>query len=133
MLELLRSPSRSAAGAIFYVTVGTLMVIWAGLAYYFFVFPMPDPPPWQKFACFGTVLSGIAISLIGLLFGTIGREAKSADNTVGVAPAGPIVPMVASPVNPVAVADGRIVSQSTGRLIETTPAVVQNDVTSAVR
>jgi len=99
MFELLRSPSRSARGAIAYVTVGTLMVIWAGLWYWFFV--TPQSPGMHKFLCVGIILSGFAIGIIGLLFGMIGRGAKAADNAVGVAPAGPIAPVVASaPVVP---------------------------------
>lgn len=103
MFELLRNQSRSAAGAIGYVTLGTLMVIWAGLWYGYFLYPDPNPPAWQKFACVGIILSGVAIGAIGLLFGLIGRGAKAADTTVGVAPVGP-VPVVATNVAPVGVA-----------------------------
>lgn len=94
MLEMMRNQSRSAAGAIKYVTIGTLMIIWAGLWYFFFVLPIPNASPTHKFICVGTILSGIAIVLIGLLFGSIGRGAKGADTTTGVAP---VVPMVAAP------------------------------------
>ncbi len=85
MFELLRGQSRSAAGAIWYVTIGVLMMIWAGLWYYYFLWPVPNPPRWQTFTCVGTILSGLAIGSIGLLFGLIGRGAKAADTTVGVA------------------------------------------------
>ncbi len=98
MFELLRSQSRSAAGAIVYVTVGTLMVIWSGLWYFYFLFPEPNPPTWQKFACVGMILSGFAIGGIGLLFGLIGRGAKGADTTVGVAANVPAVPIVSTNV-----------------------------------
>jgi len=91
MFELLKSQSRSASGAILYVTVGTLLIIWSGLTYYYFLMDTPDAPAWQKFACVGTILSGLAIASIGLLFGLIGRTAKAADNAVGVAPVGPMV------------------------------------------
>ena len=85
MFELFRNQSRSAAGAIKYVTIGTLMIIWAGLWYYYFLMPVPNAPTWQKFTCVGTILSGFAIGAIGLLFGLIGRGAKAADTTVGAA------------------------------------------------
>src|SRR5690349_679322 len=105
MLEVFRSPSRSAAGAITYVTVGTLMVIWAGLWYYYFLRPLPNPPAWQSYLCMATICSGVAIGVIGLLFGMIGRGAKAADNTVGgvdtnpaVATPGVSTPIVATPV-----------------------------------
>ena len=88
MLELFRNQSRSAAGAIKYVTIGTLLIIWAGLWYYYFLMPVPNAPTWQKFTCVGTILSGCAIAAIGLLFGLIGRGAKAADTTVGAASSG---------------------------------------------
>lgn len=102
MIELFRAQSRSAAGAIVYVTAGTLMIIWAGLWYYYFLAPAPNPPIWQKFACVGTILSGFAIGVIGLLFGLIGRGAKGADTTVGAAATGaaiPAIPVVRSGAN----------------------------------
>jgi len=88
MFELFRNQSRSAAGAIKYVTVGTLLIIWAGLWYYYFLMPVPNAPAWQKYACVGTILSGIAIAAIGLLFGLIGRGAKAADTTVAATSSG---------------------------------------------
>ena len=91
MFELLKSPSRSAAGAILYVTIGLLLIIWSGLWYYYYITPEPAPPTFQRFVCVGLMLSGLVITAIGLLFGLIGRRAKSADTTVGVAPAGPVV------------------------------------------
>jgi uncharacterized BrkB/YihY/UPF0761 family membrane protein len=97
MFELLRNQSRSASGAILYFTIGTLMVIWSGLWYYFFLLPDPNPPTQQTFLCVGIILSGIAIAAIGLLFGLIGRGAKAADTTVGVVTAEPIAPSI--PVN----------------------------------
>ena len=98
MFALLRNQSKSAAGAITYVTIGTLLTIWAGLWYYYFIMPDPNAPTWQRFACTGVLLSGLAVAAIGLLFGLIGRRAKAADNTVGVAHPGPVIPMVAGGV-----------------------------------
>lgn len=94
MFELFRNQSRSAAGAIKYVTIGTLLIIWAGLWYYYFLMPVPNAPTWQKFTCVGTILSGFAIAAIGLLFGLIGRGAKAADTTVGAASSGPAASVV---------------------------------------
>ena len=102
MLNLFRSQSRSAAGAITYVTIGTLMMIWAGLWYDYFLMPVPNPPAWQMFACVGTILSGFAIAAIGLL---IGRGAKAANTTVGVASAGPVAHNVLSAPSSLRAAD----------------------------
>jgi hypothetical protein len=110
MFGLLRNQSRSAAGAIGYVTVGTLMVIWAGLWYYYFLMPEPNPPAWQKFACVGTIMSGFAIGSIGLLFGLIGRGAKGADTTVGIAPVSSEVPVASAGEGSVGVVSTPVVS-----------------------
>ena len=96
MFGIFRGQSRSASGAILYVTIGALMVIWSGLWYYYFLRPQDNPPAWQSFACIGTILSGSTIALIGLLFGMIGRGAKAADTTVAIAPSNPAVSVIPS-------------------------------------
>ena len=93
MLDYLRTQSKSAAGAITYVTVGTLLMIWSGLYYYFFLMREPNPSPEQSFTCLGIILSGFAIAAIGLLFGLIGRGAKAADHMVA---AGTVTPVAAA-------------------------------------
>lgn len=98
MFEMLRAQSRSAFGAILYVTVGVLMMIWAGLYYYFYLSDASRPSDWQNFLCVGTLLSGLAVAAIGLLFGLIGGTAKGADTNVGVAPAGPVAPVIGTGV-----------------------------------
>jgi hypothetical protein len=92
MFSFLRQPSRSATGAIRYVTVGVLLMIWAGLWYWYWIRGNPNAERWQEFTCVGILLSGVAVTVIGLLFGTIGGGAKQADNTVGVATTTPAVP-----------------------------------------
>ncbi len=115
MFELFRSQSRSAAGAIVYVTIGTLMVIWSGLRYYYFILPAQSPPAWQSYACVSTIFSGIAIAVIGLLFGAIGRGAKEADNTVGMATTNIPTPVV----QPVAV----VPQAGSSRILQTSASV----------
>ena len=91
MFSFMRQPSRSAFGAIRYVTVWVLLMIWAGLWYYYFLRGNPNAPAWQEFMCIGIMLSGLAVTVIGMLFGVIGAGAKGADNTVGVANTTPVV------------------------------------------
>jgi uncharacterized BrkB/YihY/UPF0761 family membrane protein len=124
MLELLRSPSRSAATAILYVTIGTLMVIWAGLWYFYFLMPQTAPPAWEKFACVGTILSGCAIAVIGFLFGSIGRDAKAADNAVGVASSGSIAPVVAGDVAIPSLVGETVVPVSASRPVTVQPTPI---------
>ena len=106
MPELIRSPSKSAAGAIAYVTVGTLLMVWSVLWYAYFLYNRPDAPVWQRFTCTGMIISGLAVVAIGLLFGLIGREAKVADTTVAVVAPEATVPVVESPAS-VPLPDGR--------------------------
>ncbi len=96
------------------------MVIWVGLWHWLFLMPQTDAPMYQSFFCFGTIPSGFAIGIIGLLFGQVSRGAKAADNTVGVASTGPTIPMVVNPAVPV-VANGVLASSdgvnSTNRVL----------------
>ncbi|HUQ68220.1 MAG TPA: hypothetical protein VM165_01780 [Planctomycetaceae bacterium] len=121
MFEMLRSQSRSAAGAILYVTIGTLMMIWAGLYYYYFLMPLPNPPAWQSFACVGTILSGLAVAAIGLLFGMIGRGAKAADTNVGVASTGLVDPVVRTSVG-----TARVINTPAATVATVAPTSVAN-------
>ncbi|MDZ4683635.1 MAG: hypothetical protein SH850_01020 [Planctomycetaceae bacterium] len=121
MFGLLRDQSRSAAGAIWYVTIGTLLVIWASLWYYYFLMPSPNPPAWQRFACVGTILSGFAIGAIGMLFGLIGRSSKGADTTVGVAAAEPIAAVATPDVSPTVVVSTPSMSASSGAGVPVIP------------
>ena len=88
MFSLMRAPSRSAGNSILYVTVGVLTMIWTAVYFYYI---RNDETSWQHYACVGLLLSGFSVTVIGLLFGSIGGAAKEADNTVGAAPAGPMV------------------------------------------
>ncbi len=122
MFELLRSQSKSASGAILYVTIGTLLMIWSGLWYFYFLRPDPNPPAWQSFTCMGTILSGFAIAAIGLMFGLIGRGAKAADTTVGVA-AAPAIVAPTPVVDPAGVATPGVTTLGVGSApVATAPA-----------
>ena len=121
MFELLRSQSKSASGAILYVTIGTLLMIWSGLWYFYFLRPDPNPPAWESFTCMGTILSGFAIAAIGLMFGLIGRGAKAADTTVGVAATPAVVPTPV--VDPAGVATPGVTTLGVGSApVATAPA-----------
>lgn len=104
MFELFRNQSRSAAHAILYVTVGTLIMIWSILWYALYLRPDPNPSTSQVFLTLGVILSGLAITVIGILFGLIGRSAKAADTTL--ATAAGITPPVASLAPPGAPVQG---------------------------
>lgn len=95
-----RQPSPSTGLAIVYLTVGVLTTIWASVWYYFLSRQQEPVAEWKWYVCLGLLFSGIALSVIGLAVGRIGREAQNAD--VPVAPSNlPAQPAV-QPQAPVA-------------------------------
>jgi hypothetical protein len=113
-----RQPSPSTGISILYLTVGILMTIWSAVWYYFLNKREELPPyDWKYFVCIGLFFSGLAISIIGLLVGRIGKAAQNADIPVGQVtsatvqptgtagqpiPAQPVLAQPAIPVQPVA-------------------------------
>ena len=96
-MGLLRAPSRSAGTAIWFITVGVLMMIWTGVWYYS-MWGVEGTPEGRKYICAGLFFSGLAVAVIGLMIGQIGRAAKRADNTVGTVPTNsPVAPAVVAP------------------------------------
>ena len=91
MTGFFTAPSRTAAMAVIYITVGILTMIWTGV-WYLYVATHAEIADWQKFMCAGFFLSGFAVMVIGLLMGQIGSSAKIADNTIAAETAVPAVP-----------------------------------------
>ncbi len=83
MPTLVRPTSRSAGIAVAYITGGILIMIWTAIWYYAIRNGDSRPAPWKNYVCMGLFLSGLSITIIGLLIGRIGREAKEADNAPG--------------------------------------------------
>jgi len=81
----MRQPSPSSTLAIGYITGGVLLTIWAAVWYYFLSNDESGEPVarWKWYVCIGLLCSGIAIAVIGVLVGRIGREAQHADATIG--------------------------------------------------
>jgi len=78
-----RQPSPSTGIAIMYITVGVLLTIWSAVWYYFLSHRELTSSDWRYFVCAGLFFSGLALMIIGLLVGRIGREAQHADIPVG--------------------------------------------------
>lgn len=107
-----RQPSRSTQLSIMYITVGVLLTIWSSVWYYFLRNSEYPAANWRYYVCIGLLFSGIAVLIIGLLLGRIGREAQHADVPIGymppattpVVPAAPVTAATAAPAAPVATA-----------------------------
>ena len=126
MFNFVRQPSRGAGLAIGYITGGSLAMIWAGIWWHYMRNNGSDAV-WKWYVCTGLFLSGLAVFLIGLFVGRIGKAAKSADANVGVTtPSGTVpvagtpqaavpgaLPQVVMPPAPVAQAPGAVVAPTT--------------------
>jgi hypothetical protein len=66
-----------------YITVGVLLAIWSAVWYYFLQRQDVVSYDWKYFVCIGLFFSGLALGIIGVLIGRIGKAAQHADIPVG--------------------------------------------------
>src|SRR5262245_13211472 len=92
----LRQPSPSSGMAVAYITVGSLAAIW-GAVWLYFLRNEVDAARWQYYVATGVLLSGLALTIIGLLVGRIGQEAQNADVPIGQVTAAEVQPTDAPP------------------------------------
>jgi hypothetical protein len=64
--------------ALTYVTVGTMTVIWSGV-WYVYLLNNPAETQHAYYWCTGFLVTGLALVLIGLGLGWIGRSAQAGD------------------------------------------------------
>ena len=74
-MSILSTPSRAFPASLIYITLGTLIDIWTILSLVFY----PPSTDWGHFLVFGFLVTGIALVIIGLLLGRIGRAARVAE------------------------------------------------------
>jgi hypothetical protein len=102
----LHQPSQGAKYSLYYITVGSLVVIWSAIWFYYLRQSEVPAGDSRYYVCTGLFLSGIAVLVIGTLVGRIGQEGKSADVPVGEVTAAAVAPPPANgaavPVQPVA-------------------------------
>ena len=79
MPQTVRRPSRGAKYAIYYLTVGALIMIWSAVWFYYLMHHEYPAGDGRYYLCTGLMLSGAAVFLIGSAIGWIGRETKQAD------------------------------------------------------
>ena len=77
-MPILSKPSDAARTSVKYVTLGSLITVWAGIWYWYL---SRNPPTNQlyQYLCTGTLLSGVVLLVIGLALGRIGRAARDAE------------------------------------------------------
>jgi len=77
-MPILSKPSDAARTSVMYVTLGSLVTVWSGIWYWY----LSRNPPINElyyYLCYGSLLSGIVILIIGLALGRIGRAARDAE------------------------------------------------------
>src|ERR1051325_8958036 len=74
-MAILTSPSGAVPTALVYITVGTLIDIWTIVAMVYY----PPESAWNRFLTVGFLVTGLALLIIGLLLGPIGRAARHAE------------------------------------------------------
>jgi hypothetical protein len=77
-MPILSKPSSAARTSLVYITVGTLTVVWTVV---WFIYLQRNPPDREStfYWCFGFMISGFALLIIGLAVGQIGRSARHAE------------------------------------------------------
>ena len=87
-MEQTTKGSAAARRAIYWLTTGSLLLVWGGV---WWVYMDRHPPAHDVswYLCYGCLLSGLALAVIGLITGHIGRAARQADlpPTVSATPA----------------------------------------------
>jgi len=65
--------------AVGYITVGAIMAVWAAVSYYFLQQHATPPESHSYFWCYGFFFTGLALLIIGITLGRIGRSARIAE------------------------------------------------------
>ena len=81
---ILSKPSKAAHMAIFYVTIGALLMVWSAV-WYAWMIHKGSPDAGQPssdgymYLCYAIFFSGLTLFIIGLALGRIGRAARHAE------------------------------------------------------
>ncbi|MBY0527224.1 MAG: hypothetical protein K2R98_27765 [Gemmataceae bacterium] len=77
-MPILSKPSAAAKTSLYYITAGSLLGIWSGIWYWY----MRQHPPTSDvpyFFCWGFLLTGVTLLVIGFALGRISRAARDAE------------------------------------------------------
>jgi len=103
----LTRPSSAAFTSLIYITIGALMDVWSGIWWYYMTRGHGPDNVAMWYVCYGFLLTGAVLIVIGFAVGRIGRSARKAEVPTQVtAPAAnnPPPAPVAVPVAPAAAA-----------------------------
>jgi hypothetical protein len=75
---ILSKPSSAAQISLLYITIGALTDVWSGI-WYAYMLHSPPENDFTWYCCYGTLLTGLTLLVIGLGIGRIGRSARHAE------------------------------------------------------
>ena len=102
-MPLSTQPSPATRTALTYITIGSLLVVWSGL-WFWYLWHNPADASLPYYLCTGLMLTGITLVVIGLGLGQIGWSARHADlPPEGLVPAAPVKPGTPPVVTPAGV------------------------------
>jgi len=78
MPPLMSKPSGAAPATLVYITLGAIMTVWSGIWY---MYLSNNPPQHQviSYICYGFLITGIVLLVIGVILGPISRWARHAE------------------------------------------------------
>jgi hypothetical protein len=79
MSQLMTKPSPAAYTSLIYITVGALTVVWSSIWYYYLGQHADSVREFTWYWCYGFLMTGVVLFVIGLAVGQIGRSARHAD------------------------------------------------------
>ncbi len=100
-MALMSKTSSAARLSIIYITIGTLVMVWSSI-YFIWLRNHNDPSLESRFYwCYGFLLSGLTVTVIGALLGPIGMAVRPAEVAVhgSGTPAPTSIPVVQAPMS----------------------------------
>lgn len=77
-MPILSKPSSAAYAALMYITVGALLLVWSGV-WWWSLSHNPEARDITFYWCYGFMLTGLVLLVIGFGVGQIGRAARHAE------------------------------------------------------
>src|SRR5262245_39981890 len=78
MTPLMSKPSGAAPATLVYITLGAIMTVWSGI-WYMYLSNYPPSHQAINYICYGFLITGIVLLLIGIILGPISRWARHAE------------------------------------------------------
>ena len=78
-MPMLSKPSKEARAALVYITLGALIDVWSAIWYFWLLNRRDEVSDSTWFWCYGFLLTGLTLLIIGFAIGQIGRSARKAE------------------------------------------------------